>query len=122
VGCAERYSGGLSSAQVVKVHLRSRKLTLLRYANFEVSPIPRLEIRVKVDLERRQLSEFDHWADDQRLLFKSRLMAPEQPGYAAQAAFDAQVKAKGLEHLGLRTTYLRLQAALRACGQGQHGG
>ncbi|WP_334162667.1 DNA phosphorothioation-associated putative methyltransferase [Phenylobacterium sp.] len=113
VGCAERCNGGLGSAHVVKIHLRSRKVSLLRYPGFDTSPIPRLKTRVKIDLARRGVREFDHWGEDQRLLFKSQLMAPDQPGYAEQAAFDEGLRRKGLDRLGLRATSQELRAALQ---------
>ena len=113
VGCAERCNGGLGLANVVKIHLRSRKVSLLRYPGFDTSPIPRLQTRVKVDLARRAVREFDHWAEDQRLLFKSQLMASDQTGYTEQAAFDEGLRRKGLNRLGLRATSQELRAILR---------
>ena len=53
----------------------SGKLSALRYLDFDTSPLPRLDARLKIDLKGQRLDEFDHTDEDQRLLLKSRFMA-----------------------------------------------
>jgi DNA phosphorothioation-associated putative methyltransferase len=113
-GCAERFAGGLDEADLAKFHLSSGKLTAFRYVHFEGSALPRLATRTKVDLRAQRVRDFDHRDQDQRLLFKSRYMTPDESGYARQAAFDREAHVVGLGSLGVRATgaeILRLAAA-----------
>jgi hypothetical protein len=48
----------------------------LRYADFETSPLPRLEVRVKIDLKGQKIREFDHSDEDQRLLSEISVYGP----------------------------------------------
>ncbi|WP_162198081.1 DNA phosphorothioation-associated putative methyltransferase [Paracoccus sp. S4493] len=113
-GCAEKYAGGFDEMQLVKLHLRTGKLTGFRYADFELSPLPRLEVRTKVDLGRQRISDFDHHGEDQRLLLKSRFMAPDQAGFDRQKRFDAQASAVGLDRLGTRATGAEIALVAKA--------
>lgn len=113
-GCADRYYGGLESSQVLKFHLSGGKLTALRYQDFETSPLPRLTERVKIDLRSQRILEFDHSTDDQHLVMKSRLMAPDQGGYERQAVFDEKAAACGLSGGAMRASAAEIQARLGA--------
>ena len=95
VGCAEQLYGHIGDANVVKIHLQSSKLTLLHYDKYGESPLPRLRERIKINL-RDQVIDFFDYGDDvpwQLLFMKSRYMAPDQPDYAKQKKFDAQLEA-----------------------------
>ena len=99
VGCAEQLYGHVGDSNVVKIHLQSSKLTLLKYDRYAESPLPRLRERIKINL-RNQLIDFFEYGDDapwQMLFMKSRFMAPDQPGYTKQTKFDAQLQ--GLQGL-----------------------
>jgi DNA phosphorothioation-associated putative methyltransferase len=89
-GCAAKLYGDVDAADLVKIHIRSGKLTLLFYDSFDSSPIPRLRERIKINMRSQQIDFFDHSRDDeQQLLFmKSRYMASDQEGYERQKAFD----------------------------------
>lgn len=113
-GCAERFAGGLEGADVLKFHLASGKLTALRYSDFQRALLPRLETRTKIDLRAQRIQVFDHFADDQRLLFKSRLMDRHDPDYERQAVFDAQLGKTALKPDGLRAAWGDIVAAARA--------
>jgi DNA phosphorothioation-associated putative methyltransferase len=80
----------VDAADLVKIHIRSGKLTLLFYNNFESSPLPKLRERIKINMRSQKIDFFDHSRDDeQQLLFmKSRYMAPDQEGYERQKTFD----------------------------------
>ena len=100
VGCAEQLYGHVGSADVVKVHLQSSKLSLLHYEKYTESPLPRLRERIKIDLRNQAIDFFDYGEDApwQLLFMKSRYMAPDQAGYAKQKKFDAQLEAlQGLD-------------------------
>ena len=115
-GCAEKYSGSLEDAHLLKFHLRSGKLTALRYADFEFSPLPVLVTRIKIDLRRQRIFDFDHGGEDQRLLLKSRFMASDQLGIDRQNAFDHHARTIGLEALGIRATGADIAEAARFAG------
>ena len=89
-GCAAKLYGDIDAADLVKIHIRSGKLTLLFYNNFDLSPLPELRERIKINMRSQKIDFFDHSREDgQHLLFmKSRYMAPDQEGYEQQKAFD----------------------------------
>lgn len=93
VALAERLAGDLSETSLLKIHINSRKLTALTYADFEASFLPRLMTRVKVEFDTFDVSIIDHSANnDVRLLYlKSRYMTDSDPRRAAQKAFDQEV-------------------------------
>ena len=93
VALAERLAGDLSETNLLKLHINSRKLTALTYADFETSFLPRLMNRVKVEFDTFDVSVIDHSAKNEvRLLYlKSRYMPDTDPRRAAQQAFDQEV-------------------------------
>ncbi len=95
VGCAGKLYGEAQGADLVKIHIRSGKVSLMTYDDYEGSAIPMLIERVKVDLRRQQVHYFQYGDDfpAQPLYFKSRYMLPDCDGYDAQRAFDEQLLA-----------------------------
>jgi DNA phosphorothioation-associated putative methyltransferase len=93
VALAERLAGDLSETSLLRIHINSRKLTALTYADFETSFLPRLITRVKVEFDTFDVSIIDHSAEnDVRLLYlKSRYMTSNDPRRAAQTSFDQEV-------------------------------
>lgn len=98
VGCAEKLYGDVSSADLVKIHIHSGKLTLLKYDDFDGSPLPRLVERIKIKMRDQDIEFFDYGPDlpVQLLYMKSRYMAPDQPGYNKQKKFDVKLDSLGL--------------------------
>lgn len=92
VGCAGKLYGEVQQADVVKVHIGSGKVSLMRYDDYEGCAIPMLLERVKVDLRRQQVSYYSYGYggefEPQPLYLKSRYMHPAMEGYDAQRAFD----------------------------------
>jgi hypothetical protein len=89
----------ISSVQLIKIHIGSGKLTLLKYDDFDDHPIPLLVKRVKVNIRRLEYDVFDYQEPQyppSPLLYKSRFMHEDMPGYAEQLAFDEQLEATGL--------------------------
>ena len=93
VALAARLAGDLSEANLLRIHINSRKLTALTYDDFEASFIPRLTTRVKVEFDTFDVSIIDHSADnDVRLLYlKSRYLTDNNPQQKAQNAFDQKI-------------------------------
>ena len=136
VGCAEQLYGHVGDANIVKIHLQSRKLTLLHFDKYHESPLPRLRERIKVDL-RNQVIDFFEYGDELpwRLLFmKSRYMARDQQDYTKQVKFDAQLEGlRGLDFTGfgpsarelvqcLRMSRLRIEGFKIVATKPQHSG
>lgn len=55
VGCAELLAGDLREIDVIKLHKRSGKVSLLRYDDFERTPLPELIERIRVNLSQQDL-------------------------------------------------------------------
>lgn len=96
-GCASRLYGDVRAADVVKFHLRSRKLTVLHVDDFTGRKVPDLLERVKIDLARQAVDYFTYGGEFpvQPLWLKSRLQHPSCEGYAEQKAFDDALVAQG---------------------------
>lgn len=90
VGCAAVLYGDYRNADLVKIHIGSGKLSLLRYDDFEGQPLPRLLERVKIKLRERDIDYFAYGDEfpPPFLYRKSRYINEEFPHYPEQAAFD----------------------------------
>ena len=90
VGCASRLYGDVTSANLLKVHPGSGKLSLMSFDDFEGGPLPRMTERVKVRLreQRVQLYEYGPQYEPPFLYMKSRYIPEDFPHYDAQLAFD----------------------------------
>ncbi len=76
VDCACRLYGDPQEADVLKLHKRSGKLTLLHYEDFNGARYPRLLTRIKVALRDQFVQVFNHSIDPdpQLLVWKQRFM------------------------------------------------
>lgn len=129
VGCAEQLFGVIdeSTADLVKIHVASGKLTLLRYDDFFGKALPRLIERVKIRMADQDIDFFDYRNDKAapRLTMKSRYMSKTTKSYKKQWHFDQQLAelglfnlerhgpdatklAQGLTHAGVRIAGFRL--------------
>ena len=100
VGCAEKLFGAIdaSTADLIKIHAQSGKLTLLRFDDFAGKALPCLVERVKIKMRERDIDFFDYEHDNAapRLTMKSRYMARDQEGYDRQHAFDSELEGLGI--------------------------
>jgi DNA phosphorothioation-associated putative methyltransferase len=98
VGCGAKLYGDVDTADLIKIHIRSGKLTLLFYEDFDSSPVPRLRERIKINMRSQRVDFFEHAADrEQQLLYlKSRYITTEHPGYERQKKFDDALVRLGL--------------------------
>ena len=60
VGCALQLFGDADNVDLIKIHLQSRKVSLLVYDDFEGARVPKLVERIKIDLERQRVDFFDY--------------------------------------------------------------
>lgn len=98
VGCAAALYGDYRNADLVKIHIASGKVSLLRYADFDHQPLPRMIERVKIKLREQNI---DYFAYGDRyeppfLYHKSRYINEEFPHYPEQLAFEATLDQWGL--------------------------
>ena len=86
----QRCSTATSTTPTREIHLRSGKLTLLKYEDYETSPLPKLKERIKIRLRDQDIEFFEYGGEypSQLLYMKSRFMAPDQEGYQRQKKFD----------------------------------
>lgn len=98
VGCATALYGDVLSADLVKIHIQSGKVTLMKFDDFVKSPLPRMLERVKVKLREQDLDYFEYGEKfpPPYLYFKSRYINEEFPGYPEQQEFDHQLEILGL--------------------------
>lgn len=98
IGCGTHMYGDTSSADLIKVHSYSGKLTLINFDDFENNALPRMVSRVKLNLRNQNLDIFDYV--DQYpppyLYKKSRFTNEEFPHYPEQIAFEDKLDTLGL--------------------------
>jgi DNA phosphorothioation-associated putative methyltransferase len=61
VGCAAVLYGDYRNADLIKIHIRSGKVSLMRYDDFEGNPLPRMVERVKIKLREQDIDYFRLW-------------------------------------------------------------
>lgn len=98
VGCATALYGDVLSADLVKIHIQSGKVTLMKFDDFVGSALPRMLERVKVRLREQDLDffEYGNLYEPPLLFHKSRYINEEFPYFAEQLQFDQQLEALGL--------------------------
>ena len=103
IECGARLYGVTTEADVIKIHLRTRKLTFLLYDNFLRAPFPTLHTRVKIDLPRLAVNIFEYRdaVPGQLLFFKERFVDAGFPGRSRM-----QQISRRLEMLGIRQAAL----------------
>lgn len=95
VGCAGVLYGDPNEADLVKIHIRSGKISFMKYDDFLGSALPKLIERTKVNLRNLDLQVFVYGGEYPRppLYLKSRYINEELPNYADQLEFDKSLKA-----------------------------
>ena len=116
INCGLLLWNNISSIQLIKIHIGSGKLTLLKYEDFDQHAIPVLVKRVKVNIRKLDYDVFDYQAPQYlptALLFKSRYMHEDMDRYAEQIAFDEQLECTGiLDQLTAHPTREILEVAM----------
>jgi DNA phosphorothioation-associated putative methyltransferase len=95
VGCASYLYGDVTSADVIKIHIDSAKLTLLSFDDFEEKPLPRLLERIKIRFRSQDVERFTYGEayEPPYLYRKSRFITEDFPHYAEQVAFENALEA-----------------------------
>jgi hypothetical protein len=98
VGAASAAYGDYRNADLIKIHIGSGKLTLMRFDDFDDAPLPRMLERVKIKLREQDVDVYSYGEDYEppHLYWKSRYFNEEHPRYPEQVAFDEALDALGL--------------------------
>ena len=91
VGCGAVLYGDLDGVDLVKIHIRSGKLSLLKFDDFDGKPLPLMTERIKLKLRSQDVDYFEYGEGSvvpPPLYYKSRYLNEEYPGFAEQQAFD----------------------------------
>jgi len=90
VGCASYVFGDVTSAELIKIHIDSAKITLLSCDDFAGKPLPRLLERIKIRLRDQEVERFTYNDSHEPpyLHRKSRFITEAFPQYAEQVAFE----------------------------------
>lgn len=93
VGCASVLYGDYRNADLVKIHTRSGKVSLMRFDDFEGQSMPRMVERVKIKLREQGIDYFAYGEDYEPpfLYHKSRYINEEFPNYPEQVAFEQAI-------------------------------
>jgi DNA phosphorothioation-associated putative methyltransferase len=99
VECAARLFGNPREADLIKFHLRSRKLTFQHYDDFDLAPFPELRLRIKIDLPKLFVTVLDQRATKTRqiLYFKSRFLPETDPGKRTAEQVSARLRSLGFD-------------------------
>jgi DNA phosphorothioation-associated putative methyltransferase len=88
VACASVLIGDVEDADLIKIHVSSRKLSLLYFEDFSV-PLPVLTKRVKIDLQALDVSHYEYSSSDKQYLYlKSRFIPEDFDGFESQVKFE----------------------------------
>src|SRR5262249_46291170 len=85
--------GDVRTSDLVKIHIDSGKLTLMKFDDFEGQPFPRLVERIKLNLRSQDVDIFQYGEEFEPpyLFFKSRYINEEYSRYPEQLAFDEKL-------------------------------
>ncbi|NBC13960.1 MAG: DNA phosphorothioation-associated putative methyltransferase [Gammaproteobacteria bacterium] len=96
VGAAAAAYGDYHHADLIKIHIGSGKLTLMRFDDFDGRPLPRMRERVKIKLREQAVDYFAYGPgtdyEPPFLYRKSRFINEEDPRYPDQLAFEAALE------------------------------
>ena len=84
VGCATQLYGDVEGVDLIKIHMTSGKVSLMKYDDFEGKPIPEMIQRVKINLREQEIDVFDYSGPyvPHPLYFKSKLIPQDFRNYA----------------------------------------
>ncbi len=93
VSCASVFYGDVSTADLIKIHVYSGKLSLMIFDDFIGSPLPLLLERVKINFRHQDFDVFEYGEEYEPtyLYLKSKYLNEEYPGYAEQLEFDEKL-------------------------------
>jgi DNA phosphorothioation-associated putative methyltransferase len=98
VGCAAVLYGDYHNADLVKIHISSGKVSLMRFEDFEGQALPRMIERVKIKLREQDIDYFAYGNEYEPpfLYYKSRYINEEFANFPEQVAFEEALDALDL--------------------------
>jgi len=93
VGCATHLYGDVSAADLIKIHIESGKLSLMRYDDFEGSVLPKMLERVKINFRQQSIDVFRYGDEFPApfLYLKSQYIPENFNNFALQKDFDKKL-------------------------------
>jgi len=93
LGCATQLFGDIDSVDLVKIHIRSGKVSLMKYDDFEGKPLPLLLERIKIKLREQAIDFFKYGEkfEPQPLYLKSKYIHQGVLHYDKQVSLDKQL-------------------------------
>lgn len=100
-GCATLVYGDIAEFELIKIHIRSGKITLMKFDDFMGSPLPKMTERIKIKLREQDLDVFSYGEEfPPPLLYqKSRFINEEFPRFDEQVQFEEHLAKLGLHDL-----------------------
>jgi DNA phosphorothioation-associated putative methyltransferase len=99
VQCASLLYGDPHQADLIKIHKKSGKVSLLFFDGFLEKQVPELRSRVKISLRTRRVQVFSYATPENRqfLIFKDRYLANTHSAYKEAKRFSRKLQMLGLE-------------------------
>jgi len=93
LGCATQLYGDIDTVDLVKIHIRSGKVSLMKYDDFEGKPLPLLLDRIKIKLRKQSIDFFEYGGkfEPQPIYLKSTYISEKFSHYNKQVAFDKRI-------------------------------
>lgn len=103
VDCGARLYGDPRAADLIKIHLHSRKLTFTHYDDFDGHLFPELVMRIKIDLKRRFVTVFEDPPGPKRqlLFFKERFLSKDHPESRKLEIISGRLRAMGVTEMNV---------------------
>ncbi|TMN87087.1 hypothetical protein CWB72_16670 [Pseudoalteromonas phenolica] len=93
IGAALQMFGYLDDIQLVKIHIKSGKVTLLGFEGFDTTPLPQLKERVKIKMAEQDVDFFDYIIEEKRTLLLDKIKYIDETfdDYKKQKAFNKRL-------------------------------
>jgi DNA phosphorothioation-associated putative methyltransferase len=98
VACGLKLYGDIEELDLIKIHVRSGKLTLMSFDDFEGQALPKMMRRIKVDLRTQDFQVFDYIGEflPPYVYRKSRFINEEFAHYEEQLEVEGVLESLGL--------------------------
>lgn len=103
VALAERLAGAVEGNDLIRIHIKSKKVSYIKVENFDASPLPRMMARTIVKFRKNEILNLDHSKDGRvkTVYLKSRWMSKTDQNYQVQSEFDNLIQSLlGLDFSG----------------------
>jgi len=97
IGCSSFFYGDPESADIVKIHKKSSKVTYYLYDDFENKLLPEMHDRIKIDLSKQKVDHFDHRSkrNPEVVYFKERFITKTDKKYKEWNQFSLHLQTNG---------------------------